>query len=517
MLAALLAGTPSFAHAQPAPPPSSLRVEVMVRLLRVAGHVEVSPSEGAPFAPAVADTLLGRGARLRTADDGRAYVAWAGGLTLALDPQSLLTLFGNSAPTVPGVPAVTTTTLHRGVLHLVAPRENAAATTRTDLTPVGTSTLTVFPGRADATVAAELGGHITRVSVTRGRVRVRFGAAEYLVPTQFAVREEAGRPPALLRLLPRAPEWRRAPSTRAVSFGEPVAVEGSFGPSRRAATGLPVVGWRLEVARDESFHDLVTEERLGPQASRVRIPSLAPGVWFARLFAFDAERFESAASTTARIEIAAPHVEAGVEPTATQPGRRAALVIPTGFWCGVDGGPLVTAGRPMLLDPGRRYALRCGTSADGADARDTILDASRVGPLLHTLRLGTAVASTDGVTVSGTLAVSLRDAEGRTLSLAAIDVAGDPGVTADPMRETDVRGTYGAGLRYPRGLRTARLRFTVNHAAVFEETVELPQPTAATIAPAPRPPAPAAVQVQVIRSATPFHRPEDDEPPPEEE
>ena len=506
-----------FARARPAsaqPVAASVeRPASSVRLVRVAGRVEVAVGDGRTFAPAVADTWLSRGSRLRTGDDGVAELAWTDGVTLLLEAQSLLTLFGNSAPAVPGMPPSTTTTLHRGTLHLSA----APNGPRSEPMPLATTALTMFPGRADATLAAELGGHITRVAVTRGRVRVRFGTTEYIVPTQNAVREEMGRPPALMRLLPRPPEWRRAPSSHAVSFGEPVDVEGTFAPNHRPPTLFPITGWRLEVARDEGFHERASETRLDVRETRVRLRSLAPGTWFARLFAVDAEHFESSPSAPVRIEIAAPRVDPGALPTATQPGHRATLVIPPRFFCSLDGSPWMNEGRPMPLDPGRRYALRCGVSSDGHDARETSLDADRVGPLVHTVRLGAPVASRTGDLAAGTISLSLHDAEGRPVSLASIDVAAEDGVSADAMRETETRGTYSAGIRLPRGLRTARLRFTVNHALTLEESVDVPNAIVSEPAVTTRAAPPAAVQVQVIRSAQPFRRPDEDDPRPDEE
>ena len=113
-----------------------------------------------------------------------------------------------------------------------------------------------------------------------------------------------------------------------------------------------------------------------------------------RLFALDPDRFESPPSAVARIEIAAPRVDPGELPTATRPGRRAALVIPPGFYCSLDGSAWMAADRPRPLAPARAYALRCGTAADGRDARATTLPADLVGPLASVVRLSAPNAAT---------------------------------------------------------------------------------------------------------------------------
>jgi len=510
LLGLALAILPATAIAQPVPPQVE-RSLPQVRLTVVRGRVDVMPADGRSFAPALADTALARGARVRTGDDGRAEITLSDGVTIALDPQSLLVIYGNASPAAPGVAPSTTTTLQRGTLRITAPPSSAA-----ESIPIATQALTVFPGRSDALVAAELGGHVTRVAVTRGRMRVRFGTNEYVLPSGRAVREEAGRPPSLMRALPRAPQWRRAPSTRALSFGEPVDVEGIFGPGPRVS-GVNVTGYRVDIARDARFRDRLGEQRLGPRETQLRFRSLNPGTWYVRLFALDPDRFESPPSSVARIEIAAPRVDPGELPTATAAGRRASLVIPQGFYCSLDGSPWMVADRPRPLDPARSYALRCGTTADGHDARATTLAADLVGPLVHTVRLSTPGAPSGGTTAASTLSLDLSDAEGRPVSLASVEVtATEPEVVIEPLRETDPRGRYTAGVRLPVTVRELHLRFVINRALTLEEAVEVAAVAFAAPVPAVRV-APAPVQVQVIRAAQPFRHPEDEEVPTDED
>lgn len=510
LLGLAIAVLPASAWAQPSPTQIE-RGLPQVRLTVVRGRVDVMPAEGRSFAPALADTVLARGARVRTGDDGRAELTLSDGVTIALDPQSLLVVYGNAAPTAPGVAPSSTTTLQRGTLRITA-----APTSTAESIPIATQALTVFPGRSDALVAAELGGHVTRVAVTRGRMRVRFGTSEYVLPAGRAVREEVGRPPSLMRPLPRAPQWRRAPSTRALSFGEPVDVEGIFGPGPRVP-GVNVTGYRVDIARDARFRDRLGEQHLGPRETQLRFRSLNPGTWYVRLFAVDPEHFESPPSSVARIEIAAPRVDPGELPTATMAGRRAALVIPQGFYCSLDGSPWMAADRPRPLDPARAYALRCGTTADGHDARATTLTADQVGPLVHAVRLTAPNAPAGSATAAATLSIDLHDAEGRPVSLATVDVtAAEPDVVLDPLRETDPRGRYTAGVRLPVTVRELHLRVVINRTLTLEEAVEVPAVVFAAPVPAVRV-APPTVQVQVIRAAQPFHHPEDDEVPTDEE
>jgi hypothetical protein len=103
------------------------------------------------------------------------------------------------------------------------------------------------------------------------------------------------------------------------------------------------------------------------------------------------------------------------------------------------------------------------------------------------------------------------------VSLATVDVtAAEPEVVLDPLRETDPRGRYTAGVRLPVTVRELHLRVVINRTLTLEEAVEVPAVVFAAPAPAVRV-APPTVQVQVIRAAQPFHHPEDDEVPTDEE
>ena len=154
-----------------------------------------------------------------------------------------------------------------------------------------------------------------------------------------------------------------------------------------------------------------------------------------------------------------------------------------------------------------------------ATARDcaTTLAATLVGPLVHAIRLTPPTAASGSPTAASTLSVDLHDAEGRPVSLATVDVSADPDVAVDPLRETDPRGRYTAGVRLPLTRREARLRVTVNRAVTLDETLEVPEPIVAAPVAVARAAPPPSVQVEVIRAAQPFHHPEDDEVPTDEE
>jgi hypothetical protein len=470
------------------------------RVTFVRGAVEVLTPAPRPLR---AGEVLRRGMRVRTGARAQATLSLPNGSTVDLEENALLTLF-----TSPGAsahdPNATTTTLTRGTARVRA----AAAGLRATPVPLQTEAVTVWAGRADAMISAGLGGTLTRLAVWRGRMRVRVGTREYLLTQGYGVQEEVGHGPGVLRLLPRAPVWRAAPPARVLTFGEPIDVQAMWGANPRAAQANPASEWKVQVARDDSFRDVIASDVVPVSTTSYTGRRLAPGTYHMRVVAIDINRFESAASPVARVEVAAPTVI----PAADAPdGRRAAVRIPEGFFCGLDGGALASHDTRLVLLPGRAHRLRCALNPRGRDAREHLIPAGLSGPLSREVRVDPPAADTADGPATGVLSLRLRDATGEPVSLARVEASASEGVTVDPVRETDQRGVYTATVRWPRGVRSTRVRFTINEALQFDQDarVERVQVVAARQAAAPRPD-PARVQIEVLRVAPP--RDPEDEP-----
>ncbi len=469
------------------------------RVAWVRGAVEVV---GADAHAARAGEVLSRGERIRTGAGASAAVALPNGSLVELDPGSLLVMFASPSPA--GAAPSSVTTLARGAVRIHAAPSGARATP----VPVATQAVTVWAGRADAMVAADLGGHITRMAVWRGRMRVRMGSREYLLTQGYGVQEEVGHRPGVLQQLPRAPVWRATPPTRVLSFGEPIDVSGAWGPNPHARAAAPANEWKVEVARDESFRDLVERVSVPLNTPRWTGRALAPGTYHVRVVAVDVNRFESTASPVARVQIAAPTVL----PATEGPDERRAMVrIPQGFYCGLDGAPLASWEAPLPLAPGRPHTLRCATDPAGRNARERLIPAGLSGPLRREVQIAPPASDTAEGPAVGSLSLRLRDAEDVPVSLARIEATASDGVTVDAVRETDQRGVYTATLHWPRGVRACRVRFTINEALHFEQDARAERVQVVTPQAAPPRHDPARVHVDTLHIAPP-HDPDDDAP-----
>lgn len=451
------AGRPPVATHAPRTP----SLEATLRWSR--GAVEVSPGVGEAMRPARVGEVLERGSRVHVSEGGAAELTFANGATVELGERTQVMMFASPTPPLPGQHPSTATTLQRGVLRAHAGL--GANGHQPGLVPISTEAATVFIGRSESVIAAELGGHITRVSAHRGRVRVRAGTREYLVRAGYGTVEEFGHPPMMPHALLAQPVWTNPPPVRVISGGEPVEVTGSYGFRTPPAAPAAAAHWRVQVARDAAFHDLVSNERVNGEHTRWESPRLQPGPYFARVTAIDADRYESPASEAVRVFVAAPRVVTGEQGTDGAPGRVARVEVPDGFRCGLDGAPPIAVTQPIPLVPGREHALFCLSDAAGFDLRGISVTAEQAGPLVREVNLR-------GITYGESLlSIRLRDAEGHGVPYADIRVTADEGVTTEPLRESSERGVYTADVHWPRGVAHARFAFSINGAVRFEETL----------------------------------------------
>jgi len=116
----------------------------------------------------------------------------------------------------------------------------------------------------------------------------------------------------------------------------------------------------VQVARDPSFLRLVIDTHLAAADPRLVAPDLAPGEYFARVSAVDADRFEGPFADAARVRVVAPRLV----PTAT--AYRSLIELGPGLRCGVDGAPLEPVLASVAIERRRAHTLRC-VVAEGRD------------------------------------------------------------------------------------------------------------------------------------------------------
>lgn len=440
---------PLAAFAQNATPPS--------RDARVRGtQSDVEITTGTERHNASANETLHAGQRVTTRANGSADLT-LGPAVARLSENSALVVFAPMAAPAAGQQATDDTSLVRGQVAVSVGAQtehpNASFTLATRA-----ATMT-FDAGDEAVVYADASG-ATRLAVQHGSVRVRASGREISVRQGSGVRVDLRRPPSAPRALPTPPAWDGRPPAAVLSHGEAVNVSATLSPIGRPADAARA-RYHVQVARDEGFGDRVFDQTMPATSNRVEARQLPPGRYFARVSRIDADRFESAFGPVVTINVGAPRLVPGGN------GRRARVEVPTGFYCGLDGGPLTSNQTALWLLAARPHTVRCATTQDGRDATEMPIRTEDTGPLLHSVRI--QPDDFDSLGGTRTIVVRLTDAGGLPLAYAEVRATVNEGAQIEPFREAEERGVYTATLRWRRGLAGLRMHFTVNGGLDFEE------------------------------------------------
>jgi hypothetical protein len=260
---------------------------------------------GGGWAPIANGTPLYKNHNVQTLEDGRAHIDFIDHTHVFLAEHTLVIIYGTASNTrVSKVPP--TVELQAGEVQ------------------AGLSALRGEP----AEIAVPDGGRIraasrdtvverkqkrTTVAVFDGKAAVSSGGKVVDVPRHFGTRFEGALPPARPRPLPPAPSWSEGgtpPVVLAPAGMGLIATSWSAVPKAKA--------YRLEVARDADFHDLVVREEVPADVRSFRAEKMPPGGYRIRVRAIDEEEYLGIASPVRTVEILA--TETRGEGAAFQPG-----------------------------------------------------------------------------------------------------------------------------------------------------------------------------------------------------
>lgn len=144
----------------------------------------------------------------------------------------------------------------------------------------------------------------TTVQVFDGRASVDNAGANVTVPTNFGTRFVAQKPPDPPRPLPPAPAWSAGTRSRVVLSPEGGALlTGGWEDVPKAAT------YRIEVAKDAEFGDLVAREVVPASVKSFRLENLSDGVYFVRVRAIDTEDYLGVATPPVKLALLTARVD----------------------------------------------------------------------------------------------------------------------------------------------------------------------------------------------------------------
>jgi hypothetical protein len=140
----------------------------------------------------------------------------------------------------------------------------------------------------------------TTVAVFEGRASVASGGKNVTVPKDFGTRFVGTAPPDPPRPLPPAPHWEAGGSSSVV-----LAPAGTAVITTKWTAVAKAKSYRLEVSRDEGFHDLVVREEIPADTLTFRAERFPAATYHVRVRAIDTEEYLGIASDIRTIEVVA--------------------------------------------------------------------------------------------------------------------------------------------------------------------------------------------------------------------
>ncbi|WP_437280513.1 FecR domain-containing protein [Sorangium sp. So ce375] len=364
--------------------------------------VRARPSGGA-WSPAAPGMPLLTNSSVNTLDEGRADIEFVDRTRVLLAPNTLVVIYGTASRARVSKTPPAAVELADGEV------KAALAALRGQSVEVETS----GGGRVSAAsrdTVVQRRGERTTVAVFDGKAGVTSGGLSVVVPKDHGTRFVGKSPPARPRPLPPPPEWATADAARIALAPEGLGLlSASWKPAPGAA------GYRVEVARDAEFNDLIAREEVKPDIVSFRAEKMPAGAYFLRVRVIDREEYLGVGAVRT-FHLVAARAAGGVVPAAQEitanPYGIVELTPSAALELSLDDGPFGPVPERIDLLQRAPRALRLRERGSAAPEAVTSL------PVRYT-KVGAAIRAAGAATPSG-LAIQARvELEG----LAGVDVA----------------------------------------------------------------------------------------------
>ena len=397
---------------------ATLQVQPPAKVATMRNRVEVEARPTAPNAP------LFRGNRVSTGESSGADLRFRDTTQLTLSEHTLVVILGASR----------SATQRTGDARLLNGNLRSRLSELSGRSSVDTDAGQVRLGAGEAQISVDA-SKTTRLAVYKGTSEVTALKKTVNVAQGFGSKTELGRAPSPPRPLPEAPRWKDG--ERVAVVGPTPALAASFVASA-SGTAPPAAQWHVQFSATRDFADPVVDTRVPARVTSVDARAVAPGKFFARVSAIDADAFEGAYGAVLEADL-------GVISAAVTSQTTSTLAI-VGVACGQDGGG-EAEGRPLLIDTTREHRIRC--VAPGAPPVEWTTPARPFELQVARAEIQSAASG------ERELLVILRDGAGAPFSSPRVAVV----VSGEDAAETALaNGVYRTPLRHQPG---ARLAFQV--------------------------------------------------------
>jgi len=263
--------------------PASVTSLPTARLKSLNPDVKARPSGGS-WGPAAAGQPLSSNAGVSTQETGRADIEFIDRTRVFLASNTLVIIYGTASQssvskTPPPSVEVQSGEVKAGLAALRGESVEVAVKGGGRVSAASRETI------------VERKGERTTVGVYDGKASVSSGGKSVHVPLNYATRWVGTAAPSPPRPLPPAPLWETAMTS--VVLGAPTGgvLRADWSAVKDAKS------YRVEIARDEGFRDLITREEVAGTVRSFRAENMIPGRYYVAVRAIDAEEYLGVAAT----------------------------------------------------------------------------------------------------------------------------------------------------------------------------------------------------------------------------
>lgn len=342
--------------------------------------------------------------------------------------------------------------------------------------PIVVQTPAARVSASSGTTAVTVDAHrATQVAVESGSAEVSVRRRRVVVPAGFGSRTEMGQAPSPPQPLPARPRWVHVPPSLTLLTAGPANALAEYGAGDTAGAP-PATHWRVQLARDADFRQLIIDRRVDAGVTSFEARDLPAGTFHLRVRAVDAANVESQPSPPVEFRVVSPRLIAAL------PGHRAAVEFEDGLFCSVDGGDRIEVHGPVEVRPARDHVIRCSLATDSTDVVEYPVSAANSGSITGLARASDA--AWDGDEGVRTIVVRTMDPAGEAMP--DVEVTGVWNGTGSLSAFTRTRepGTMAARIRWTGAIAASVLRVRAGETELATIEIAAAQP------PEPSPPVP---------------------------
>lgn len=399
--------------------PASVTSLPTARLRSINPDVKARPSGGG-WGPAASGQALSSNSGVNTLEQGRADIEFIDRTRVFLSSNTLVVIYGTASQSLVSKTPPPAVEVQSGEVMA------GLAALRGEAVEVAVKGGGRVSAKSRETIV-ERKGERTTASVYDGTADVTAGGKTVKVPLNHGTRFTGNAPPSAPRPLPPAPAWGAQSSLFVIAGAEGGQIKAEWDDVKDAKS------YRVELARDEAFRDLIAREEVAGAVRAFRADRMPPGRYYMAVRAIDKDEYLGVAAKrtvdVVQIDLGAKGATAAASEVTTSPYAVLTFKSSGVAELALDDGPF--GPMPATLDLARRAPSRLRFRLQGAATAHEVAikyadTGATVGAALSkdgkAVDVDVTFRGLDGIDIAGRVAPSLRVTEAKVTTTAALAV-----------------------------------------------------------------------------------------------